>query len=933
MGRRSILLSPPRTAAAATASVAQRERWQARADWQLEIPRLLQECSLLRFPVWLKATTAANARVTVERMNNAGQWERTEEAVPLACIRAITPALLERACWQAESVGEFYVEHVDGPPGHPPVPVLHSVAAMERSGSSFRIRDSARATPRAVPAERLQRAWIEDKDYPLDATSNVRGSLNDIEDYLTTLATIRATNQSRLVGNGLIWFASDLNTADIADRYTNGTGRPPSMPTVAAAYLEYAGAAYKVGRDRRLPVTATAPFPTWGEKPPEYVEIGRKHDPMALEDLEAAAKRFARGYPFPSSVLLEGPGGEGNHWSAYLTRDEGNNSHIRPLLSTVLNDLLTRASLRPLLAAYQLHGWSGDPERYRIGFDMTAITAPSDLSQFWQWGVEANVIKAEAAVRHLIPGITDDEMLEVGTAEWVGQLKAAAVARGLRIPDGLLGASVEEPQQPRTVGPASNPPARLSVAATAPSDLSKRAAMICLRMPRAGDWTVELPQDAHITLAFLGDDVSDKTFAAVERAVARVAETTGPIPLRFTHQSLLGRDGTALVWEATSPELHELRRRIVWELNRDGIAWSDQYAFRPHMTLRYLEPGQEEYTGPIDPTDVLVGSGICVAGAWQTPDEWRCWPFGLAPHGYTVHAAATPDRRLSVLARRLNVEQVRVVAAIDAKVGEVVAAILHKLGARVATAASRDPLRSRARKLHNPLTAAALLGDGELVENAAESLRVAAADTQSRDFLALAQSVRTELGAALAAREEALLEYSSTPSAYPNNDAPIDAAAALVLGRVQAYVASRIGSDEVATAGPDFAELSAQHSANALAGLGAAAVALAAGQPRDSSGAPVARTGDVPPLVQLGDSPAVLAALNGNAEPVYIWIHRGHVQSPAVDYPPHKALHHTAHVGPAAETLRDPDAVFGEFHKPGDHRGCRCEWQIEYRAV
>lgn len=185
----------------------------------------------------------------------------------------------------------------------------------------------------------------------------------------------------------------------------------------------------------------------------------------------------------------------------------------------------------------------------------------------------------------------------------------------------------------------------------------------------------------------------------------------------------------------------------------------------------------------------------------------------------------------------MNVEQVRVVAAIDAKVGEVVAAILHKLGARVATAASRDPLRSRARKLHNPLTAAALLGDGELVENAAESLRVAAADTQSRDFLALAQSVRTELGAALAAREEALLEYSSTPSAYPNNDAPIDAAAALVLGRVQAYVASRIGSDEVATAGPDFAELSAQHSANALAGLGAAAVALAAGQPRDSSGA------------------------------------------------------------------------------------------------
>lgn len=259
---------------------------------------------------------------------------------------------------------------------------------------------------------------------------------------------------------------------------------------------------------------------------------------------------------------------------------------------------------------------------------------------------------------------------------------------------GEVATPVEAPGPPDAVD------ASVAAAATKP-DLSKRAAMICLRMPTEPQadeaWPADLPEDAHITLAFLGDDVSDEVFGAVNEAMVEVVATTGPIPLSFTHQSLLGPDGTALVWEAISPELHELRRRVVRALNKANLPWSDQYAFRPHMTLRYLEPGEAKpYTGPLErPVNVIASSGLSVAGAWQKPDEWTLWPW---PSNFAIAAAATGPTQ----ARPATARPLRSINDADRRLAADIAVAISAAATEAARAVVRRG-RDQARKRGTPL--------------------------------------------------------------------------------------------------------------------------------------------------------------------------------------------------------------------------------------
>lgn len=475
---------------------------------------------------------------------------------------------------------------------------------------------------------------------------------------------------------------------------------------------------------------------------------------------------------------------------------------------------------------------------------------------------------------------------------------------------------IAEPTAPAT--PAADEPVdtpddvqpEVAAAGARPPDLKKRSAMICLRMPATwrpapvpadwpsgtplnSGWPADLPEDAHITLAFLGDDVSDETFAAVEGAVARVAETTGPIPLRFTHQSLLGPDGTALVWEATSPELHELRQRIVWELNRDGIAWSDQYAFRPHMTLRYLEPGAEEYSGPIDPTDVLVGSGICVAGAWQTPDEWRCWPFGLAPHRYTVHAAATPPRPVAKSLRAINDADRR----LSADIAVAVAASATEV-ARAAVRRGRDLARKRGAAL-DQFNPAALAAVGVDVDDVV-ARTVADRSTAVRQRIEVAQ--RKVLGA-LAALGAAQIDPAElddwTVAALTGFDAATRRAIATALDDLAA-------DDDLATIEPDEGIV---RTIAAAAGGGSGLLAFVAG---------------------LVGSRLVSAGLeSAGVTPRWQWIHSGNPK----DFPPHADLdgvEFTSWDDPVLESAGSGFEWVGDSFSPTngpggpDHNGCGC---------
>ena len=118
-----------------------------------------------------------------------------------------------------------------------------------------------------------------------------------------------------------------------------------------------------------------------------------------------------------------------------------------------------------------------------------------------------------------------------------------------------------------------------------------------------------LPADElHITLAFLGpaDQIDDETRSDVVSLVSKAMEVLdGPIPVEFTHIDHFGPgdEPAAVAMEVLSPELHEFRRALTNVLRIGGVEYSDRWAFRPHMTITYLDRAEAEAEWPPGPLE------------------------------------------------------------------------------------------------------------------------------------------------------------------------------------------------------------------------------------------------------------------------------------------------------------------------------------------
>lgn len=110
----------------------------------------------------------------------------------------------------------------------------------------------------------------------------------------------------------------------------------------------------------------------------------------------------------------------------------------------------------------------------------------------------------------------------------------------------------------------------------------------------------ELPEDLHLTLMYLGPDVTTfppETLLAIQTAIeAAAAAVAGPFTAKVAGAGVLGDEG-AIVLNLEAPEIQEVHDSIVAVL-REVPGLAEQYpSFIPHLTLGY--PADEDAYEPL----------------------------------------------------------------------------------------------------------------------------------------------------------------------------------------------------------------------------------------------------------------------------------------------------------------------------------------------
>ncbi|KLI97646.1 RNA 2',3'-cyclic phosphodiesterase [Streptomyces albidoflavus] len=120
----------------------------------------------------------------------------------------------------------------------------------------------------------------------------------------------------------------------------------------------------------------------------------------------------------------------------------------------------------------------------------------------------------------------------------------------------------------------------------------------------------------HFTLAFLGPSDPGRLDGLAAR-LARAARRTAPFPLALRGA---GRFGDRVLWARPDGDLTALARladRVRAAATRAGLPPDAEHAFRPHLTLARVRPGQPLRLAPY--TEALAE---LTAGPWQV-DEVR----------------------------------------------------------------------------------------------------------------------------------------------------------------------------------------------------------------------------------------------------------------------------------------------------------------------
>lgn len=394
----------------------------------------------LRFAAGVKSQAAGRCTLRVEELVNPrkNEWEPVDDAADWAVQEALyayrndsddTPELVRQHVWNYDVLGECLQVMDAHPVTGAPQFKIRSVLHAEVMNGGMMIRDIPggsvnEGTATFYPQGRWRRMWIPNEEWPGFATSPFEGILADTERYWALARRIRREAESALTGNGILWSPAEGHKALPPDEQASS----PYQTNIDKALYETAERALA---DDDGPEAVARLSLRWGKEfgPPVPVDLASPQTAVGIQLRQEALEAMGRGLDYPQRLFVSGAG-EGNHWSDWLLEEQFAKSAISPMLERVCWQDITTSFFRPALMALQAKGlFKGNPENYRVGFDITPVVVHPDASRL--------------AVELYTLGVLSDEVLldktgfaagdMANTAElgrWIMRTKAQAQAKG-----------------------------------------------------------------------------------------------------------------------------------------------------------------------------------------------------------------------------------------------------------------------------------------------------------------------------------------------------------------------------------------------------------------------------------------------------------------------------------------------------------------------
>lgn len=394
----------------------------------------------------------------------AREWEPSDDDLVWAALDTFTGErlsqadLVRAAVFKDDTVGECFLV-IERHPDRAPTWSVRSPAAMVRKAGTvngrktdgYMVLDAPggkpdKGTARWVPASDVYRHWQPSTEYDLIATSSLMGLLDDLDTYWTLARTIRRTARSRLATGDILWTPSEAHTK-----------RRPENTDVSEFEYQYAQAAAASLNDADdTNVASVAPFMvnTPGTLPPPQIIAMPGVTAEQLAHLQDARMVVADALPLSTSALLTEA--QGNHWNEWLAA-EGDVELIEDRLARVARSI-TDAVLRPTLQRLVDAGlWSGDPDRYRVGFDTDPIRRRPDNSANALQAADRAAIGWAALRRELHFGEddapTEDEVRQLLTIRALGAGRPSPFGQADQAPVAVTQAPPASPVPELPAGP------------------------------------------------------------------------------------------------------------------------------------------------------------------------------------------------------------------------------------------------------------------------------------------------------------------------------------------------------------------------------------------------------------------------------------------------------------------------------------------------
>jgi hypothetical protein len=262
--------------------------------------------------------------------------------------------------------------------------------------------------------ESMFRVWNPHPKRAQLPDSPVRAVLDPLHEIIRTTRKIRAADNSRLIGNGLLLLPQEMNLPSVS--FPGIPGQPQASQPNMSAVQQLQELLWQVAvaasddtasstNSSLVPVMATVP----GEqvKNIQHISFGMDVSDTEIKKRNDAISRLAMGMDISPEQLLGLS--QGNHWSSWMIGDQDVNLHIDPIMATICQ-AINSAVFAPALQAEGL-----DPTKFTLWYDTSELTADPDKTNDAEAAWAAGTIRAEAYIRYR--GLDADSVYDFASME------------------------------------------------------------------------------------------------------------------------------------------------------------------------------------------------------------------------------------------------------------------------------------------------------------------------------------------------------------------------------------------------------------------------------------------------------------------------------------------------------------------------------------